>query len=65
VTTGSEGRCDRGPIDDVADEIVSRLGLHAVVEAEAATDDHAADRAGLIADAAAEKARFDDTRDAS
>lgn len=65
VTTGAERRRDNDPIDGDVDEIVARLGLHTVVETEATTDDHAADVAGLIADAAAEKARFDDTRDAS
>lgn len=65
VTTASESRCDNDAIDGDVDEIVARLGLHTVVETEATTDDHAADVAGVIADAAAEKARFDDTRDAS
>lgn len=64
MTTGADGGCGEDSIDGVVEEIVSRLGLHAAVEAEATTDDHAADVAGLIADAAAEKARFVDTRDA-
>ena len=60
----TEGGCEEDPLDGVVDEIVSRLGLHATMETEATTDDHAADVAGLIADAEAEKARFEDTRDA-
>lgn len=65
VTTGSEGGDGEDPVDGVVDEIVSRLGLRVLVETEATTDDHAPEVAGLIADAAAEKARFEDMRDAS
>lgn len=65
VTTGSDGPDDEEHIDRVVDEVVARLGLYTVAETEATTDDHAADVAGLIADAAAARARFEDTLDAS
>ena len=65
MTTAPDARSDADSVDGVVDEILSRLGLHAVVETEATTNEHAADVAGLIADAAAERARFEDTLDAS
>ena len=65
MTDGSDSPRDEDTDDALVDELVSRLGLHAVVETEATTDDHAPEVADLIADAAARRARFEDTLDAS
>ena len=65
VGADSERQIDEAPDDDVVEAIVSGLGLRTCIETEARTDDHAVDVVGFIADAAAHRARFEDTLDAS